>query len=449
MSFNSALIYPANQFPNYAKKKLLIKKPSKIINLILNKTQASSSSFQNNSKVVSKIFLSKKEHSLKGINLKYKIPLSKDNTTKFLTKEKILLKSNSENKNVLENYISKIYEHKRTKNNSFCVMNYNSKLNHESLNEQKNETFSKLKIGKRNHSSRNMSRKNSFGHIYKMNKMDKNNNIGRNIIRQNKKIKLNQSYVIKNKTTFIPKFKNKINLSFYENQQKKQKIINHKYHMIDNKANESTNTYSIKNFTVADKENINFNSNNNSNKNEISAVNISVNLSLNKFKNNKNLKKKIKLPFSPSNKKEIYKQIKNKKCFIRNNKNEINIPYNKKNKLTRQNSYYNFNSNNLNSIKNRRMINNTTREDASSLIDIDMTKKNNSIYYFDSVSRSNANNNSFSNSNANPEYNIVKENNLNYIQSNESNKGVEMNHFKIVALIQENKNLLEKFEKNI
>lgn len=47
------------------------------------------------------------------------------------------------------------------------------------------------------------------------------------------------------------------------------------------------------------------------------------------------------------------------------------------------------------------------------------------------------------------ELNIVKENNLNFIQSNETNKGVEMNHFKIVALIQENKNLLEKFEKKI
>ena len=448
MSFNSALIYPSNQFPNYTKKKLLIKNPSKIINLILNKSHIGSSSFQNNNKVVSKIFLSKKEHYLKGINLKYKIPLSKDNTTKFLTKEKILLKSNSENKNVLENYINKIYEHKRTKNNSFCVMNYNPKINHESLTEQKNETFTKLKFGKRNHSSRNISRKNSIGNVNKLNKLEKNNNLGRNIIRQNKKIKLNQSYVIKNKTTFIPKFKNKINLSFYENQQKRQKNINHKYHMIDNKANESTCTYSIKNVTMVDKENININSN--INKTDINVVNISENISLNKYKNNKNLKKKIKLPFSPNiNKKEIFKQIKNKKCFIRNNKNEINIPYNKKNKLTRQNSYYNFNSNKLNSIKNRRMINNTTREDASSLIDIDMTKKNNSIYYFDSVTRTNANNNSFSNSNVNPELNIVKENNLNYIHRNESNIGVEMNHFKIVALIQENKNLLEKFEKKI
>ena len=446
MSFNSALIYPSNQFPNYTKKKLLIKNPSKIINLILNKSHTGSSSFQNNNKVVSKIFLTKKEHSLKGINLKYKIPLSKDNTTKFLTKEKILLKSNSENKNALENYINKIYEHKKTKNNSFCLMNYNSKLNHESLNEQKNETFTKLKIGKRNHSSRNISRKNSFGNINKLGKMEKNNNLGRNIIRQNKKIKLNQSYVSKNKTTFIPKFKNKINLSFYENQQKRQKNINHKYHMIDNKANESSYTYSIKHFTMADKENIN----SNINKTDIIAVNISENLSYNKFKNNKNLKKKIKLPFSPnSNKKEIFKQIKNKKCFMRNNKNEINIPYNKKNKLTRQNSYYNFNSNNLNSIKNRRMINNTTREDASSLIDIDMTKKNNSIYYFDSATRTNANNNSFSNLNSNPELNIVKENNLNYLHNNETNYGVEMNHFKIVALIQENKYLLEKFEKKI
>ena len=446
MSFNSALIYPSNQFPNYTKKKLLIKNPSKIFNLILNKSHAGSSSFQNNNIVVSKIFSTKKEHSLKGINLKYKIPLSKDNTTKFLTKEKILLKSNSENKSALENYINKIYEHKKTKNNSFCLMNYNSKLNHESLNEQKNETFTKLNIGKRNHSSRNISRKNSFGNINRLSKMEKNNNNGRNIIRQNKKIKLNQSYVSKNKTTFIPKFKNKINLSFYINQQKRQKNSNHKYHMIDNKANENSCTYSIKYVTVADKENIN----SNINKTDINAVNISENLSLNKFKNNKNLNKRIKLPFSPnSNKKEIFKQIKNKKCFIRNNKNEINIPYNKKNKLTRQNSYYNFNSNNLNSIKNRRMINNTIREDASSLIDIDMTKKNNSIYYFDSATRTNANNNSFSNLNANPELNIVKENNLNYLHNNETNNGVEMNHFKIVALIQENKKLLEKFEKKI
>lgn len=175
-------------------------------------------------------------------------------------------------------------------------MNYYSKLNHESLNEQKNETFTKLKIGKRNHSSRNISRKNSFGNINKMSKMEKSNNLGRNIIKHNPKIKLNQSYVIKNKTTFIPKFKNKINLSFYENQQKRQKNINHKFHMVENKTNESSCIYNLKHATVADKENMNINSN--INKTDINAVNVSENLSLNKFKNNKNLKKKIKLPFS-------------------------------------------------------------------------------------------------------------------------------------------------------
>ena len=111
----------------------------------------------------------------------------------------------------------------------------------------------------------------------------------------------------------------------------------------------------------------------------------------------KEIKKKIDLPFSPnSNKDQFFRQIKYKKCYIRNNKNDANIPYNKKNKLSRQNSYYNLNLINLKSRQNKK-INNTTREDGSSFADMDIYKKNNSMSSFDLATKTNANSYSYAN----------------------------------------------------
>jgi len=89
----------------------------------------------------------------------------------------------------------------------------------------------------------------------------------------------------------------------------------------------------------------------------------------------KTSRKKINLPFSPcANKEEYFRQIKSKKCYIRN---EINIPYDKNNHLTRQNSYYNL----INDRKqrNKKLNINTTREEQSILTETENFRKNNSM----------------------------------------------------------------------
>ena len=127
-------------------------------------------------------------------------------------------------------------------------------------------------------------------------------------------------------------------------------------------------------------------------------------------------KRKIKLP-----------------TFINSNKSEINIPFNKNSKLNqngRESSIHNFKKFNL---KNRKMgkyninLNNTSREKKSRLIGL-------------------CNNKSFINS-----FNLLNFKNNISINSNTINnetvcEGIEMNHFRIVSIIQENKKLLKNKE---
>ena len=125
--------------------------------------------------------------------------------------------------------------------------------------------------------------------------------------------------------------------------------------------------------------------------------------------------------------------------MIRNCKNEINIPLNKNNKLSRQNSYYNLI--NYRKQKNKKININTTREEANSFVESDNYKKNNSMCSFELVAQKHMNSSSYMNTELNKNYFNMKEN-----ENKHKNKydlfGVEMNHFRIVKFIQDTKNVL-------
>ena len=125
-----------------------------------------------------------------------------------------------------------------------------------------------------------------------------------------------------------------------------------------------------------------------------------------------------------------------------NNKNEKNIPYNKNNLLTRQNSYYNLISHRRQ--RDQKLKINISRDEQSLLTETEMLKKNNSM---SSIELPNTTKNIKSNKYLKTEYN----NNINYNKS-ESNLekksnidnsfSVEMNHFRIVKFIQDTKKML-------
>ena len=154
----------------------------------------------------------------------------------------------------------------------------------------------------------------------------------------------------------------------------------------------------------------------------------------NKYSKEKKLSKKmIKLPFHPKSKVvDPPNNFEPKKFSIRNNKSEINIPYNRKKticKITRENSTHNFM--NINNKKNGKINkHNTSREKNNSFIDSFINKN-----FINSSNRSS----------------FVK-NDL-YISSNSNNiknnfcEGIELNHFRIVSIIQENKRLLSQNDK--
>ena len=144
------------------------------------------------------------------------------------------------------------------------------------------------------------------------------------------------------------------------------------------------------------------------------------------------MKKKLGLPFHPNSKKEeFYSHIESKKFIIRNNKSEINIPYNKNNnkscRLRRDNSSFdNFGIHK--SIRN-------------------IKEKNDS--FFDIYSSKNIDNiNQYENSNLLIET-FQSRNNKNFvlIKDEDEDIGVEMAHFRIITIIQENKRLLNKEDK--
>ena len=442
MSFTRELILPMNKIKNNSHNELSYQNTPNIINLILPTHQKISSIFKLSDKVTQKLILTKKGISLKNFNSKKKIPIT--NT------EKILLKSCSGNKNIFEKI-----NYKKKKSNSFCLPS-NKDIQNEIINSShghvsnKSESFSKIKLNKNVKSycaSRNIS---YFGNSVELNHVIKNINNKSKNKNSNKKIKITKSSAIKlsnnNSNNLIPKFKTKINLTSYISNQKNLKL-KPRIKITKGKLRENTNSsyryekYGNNHINITDKENINLTNinENNSNINESELI----------FRPRKKpSRKKINLPFSPcSNKDEYFRQIKTKKCYIRN---EINIPYDKNNNLTRQNSYYNLI--NHRKQRNKKININTTRDEQNLYTETEMFRKNNSTCSFDLSTQNNINSNVYVNTEYNKEihYDKCENNNNNNARknSNDGYFGVEMNHFRIVKFIQESKNLLLKNGEN-
>ena len=446
MSFSRELILPMNKIKNNSQNELLISNPPNIINLILPTHQRISSIFKLGDKVTQKLVLTKKGISLKNFNSKNKIPTS--------NVERILLRSCSGSKNILEKI-----NFKKKKSNSFCLAS-DKDLQNEIINSShghvsnKSETFSKIKLNKNVNSycaSRNLS---YYGNSEGMNRVNKNK-------KKNKSIKLIKPCSIKNNNNintsnnninFIPKLKSKINLSSYISQQRhgklkpRIKITKGKLSVKKNNNSFVKEKYGSNHINITDKENINT-TNINTNDNNL-IIDESMLFSRPRKKTSR---KKINLPFSPcANKEEYFRQIKSKKCYIRN---EINIPYDKNNHLTRQNSYYNL----INDRKqrNKKLNINTTREEQSILTETENFRKNNSMCSFELPPQKIMNSSRYINTEFHREVHSNKCNNgfsvnNNMKENNDNNNyfGVEMNHFRIVKFIQESKNMLLKNNEN-
>ena len=446
MSFSRELILPMNKIKNNSQNELLISNPPNIINLILPTHQRISSIFKLGDKVTQKLVLTKKGISLKNFNSKNKIPTS--------NVERILLRSCSGSKNILDKI-----NFKKKKSNSFCLAS-DKDLQNEIINSShghvsnKSETFSKIKLNKNVNSycaSRNLS---YYGNSEGMNRVNKNK-------KKNKSIKLIKPCSIKsnnnintsnNNINFIPKLKSKINLSSYISQQRhgklkpRIKITKGKLSVKKNNNSFVKEKYGSNHINITDKENINT-TNINTNDNNL-IIDESMLFSRPRKKTSR---KKINLPFSPcANKEEYFRQIKSKKCYIRN---EINIPYDKNNHLTRQNSYYNL----INDRKqrNKKLNINTTREEQSILTETENFRKNNSMCSFELPPQKIMNSSRYINTEFHREVHSNKCNNSfsinnNTKENNDNNNyfGVEMNHFRIVKFIQESKNMLLKNNEN-
>lgn len=402
MSFARELNQPLRKMKNNSQKNILYTNPPNIINLILPTHPKISSIFKLSNKFAQKIVLSKK-----GISLK-----------KSLSKRKMSIKKSS--KNIFEKI-----NFKKKKNNSFYIPP-NKDLQDEIKNyshghiSNNSETLLKLKTNKNTRSfcsSRNIS--------YCANSESLNPNIKKeNSPKQNnKKIKLTKLKAIKSNNYFITKYKSKLSLNTKSRNKLSKNAKIAKSKLINGKNI----------FYITDKENINTTNINDNNINITEA-------SLFTRPKKKISHKKLDLPLSPySNKDESYNKIKNKKCLIRNCKNEINIPLNKNNKLSRQNSYYNLI--NYRKQKNKKININTTREEANSFVESDNYKKNNSMCSFELVAQKHMNSSSYMNTELNKNYFNMKEN-----ENKHNNKydlfGVEMNHFRIVKFIQDTKNFL-------
>jgi hypothetical protein len=293
-----------------------------------------------------------------------------------------------------------------------------------------------------------------FGNSVELNHEIKNINNKTKNKNLNKIIKITKSSAIKlgnnNSNNLIPKFKTKINLTSYISNQKNLKL-KPRIKITKGKLRENNNSsyryekYGNNHINITDKENINLTNVNESNINMNESALISR-------PRKKPSRKKINLPFSPcANKDEYFRQIKSKKCYIRN---DINIPYDKNNNLTRQNSYYNLI--NHRKQRNKKININTTRDEQNIFTETELFRKNNSMCSFDFSTQNNLNSNLYVNTEYNKEINYDKCDNKNInnndIKKNNSKNdgyiGVEMNHFRIVKFIQESKSLLLKNGEN-
>ncbi len=488
---------------NYTKKNGLNTNITKIVNLILSNQPIIISNLKYNNNYINKNRISNKGFSMKNNNLKkYKSSCVKDNNNFYKSessKIKLQKKSNINISNICNKYkpnkrpnslyIIKTQKVKENiKNNEIPNNNiYHKEKNDNRIANQKVQSNSKIqKIQKsKSFSTASNNLNHSTGSFDRPKILKRNISSGAklsnikgkiNWIINDKNKRNNKYYLIKKRKNFSHDLKAKINIYIEHQRKYSQKDYQKEY------ANKNNNCYScfIRNFLNkknrilqlskenhkkmgkneknntfcnitynSDKDNTNTNmsskknilTTNNSNCNNVHYCTTNFNNSTNmtesfndlnndKLSNRKKtMKKKINLPFHPNYKREDSNnnQFDNKKTLVRNNKSEINIPYNKNNKIKmkRDNSSQNLNPNNFKSIHNKQDIDiNTSRESF-----IDLYKNKNVI-------------NSFNITHCKDKTFSITRNDF-----NESNECIEMNHFRIVSIIQENKKLLRKNDK--
>ena len=470
MNLNSQLNYPLNKNKSY-KKDLINKNVSKIINLIL----SNKSSILSNLKSQSNMNNTKKGYSLKNYHyLKNKISIPKENQKIFnreISKVNLINKTNiniiniyNKSKNKLNDnnfYILKKQKLNENSNNNEIPNNILScqKTKKKILNYLKTELTPKLKNNNSFSISRNLNESEIPLNIKKKLKRDllsndKINNKNRlnwtinSLNKKNKKQK-NLSQNVRTKINLYLERQKMFSQREYSSAFLKNKYQKKKDNILNllgvfkkkRKTNEQNNTFgnittnnSEKNTTTYS-NNIHYYTTNCNSITNITDGNNEFNYENKCIKEKKTLKKKVGLPFHPNSKKDIfYIQVDSKKYLLRNNKSEINIPYNKKNKIfkiKRDNSNNNYK---LINMKNKKFlkcgINKTIIERNNSL---SLGKNKNLISSFECT-------NSSKNSNF-------------YTYSNRENdnkdlcEDIELNHFRIVTIIQENKKILNENDK--
>ena len=489
MDLNSEILNKDKK--QYNKKNLLNKNITKIVNLILsNQPIASNINNPNYNKLYKNNNLNKKVNSMKRNNLK-------NNKSLFLNDNKMFFIRDLSKINIQKKLTNNIYIKNKSnnirfkKNNIFNKRKYNENLNNNiirinntlyhrqiNINGQIIDSVSNFKKTKSYSASQNLNNSNSSANLNNMpyrkiniegeyGKIKNNKNISNLTVR--KKNNNNKFYLIKKRKNLSHDLKAKINI--YLEQQKKcsnrghSNKINYSPFLINNnfikKRNISYSSERIKKIKKLknNKTSVNITSNNsdkdytnisikknitttNYSNNNIHYYTTNFNSSTNITETNNDLynskekkisKKKIKLPFHPN-----YKNNKNekKKFLIRNNKSEINIPYNKKNKICNSNinSTNNIKCNNLKYQKKEKInIQNSSKDKNNIFIDLFRKKFINSssqgLHIKNKISISK---NDLYISSKNKKKNI------------ELNEGIEMNHFRIVTIIQENKKLLKE-----
>lgn len=499
MNLNFGINYPLNKDKNLIKKDLVNKNFTKIINIILTNQPIALSNLNYHKKFIHKIYSSKKELSMKNYKLKkYKSSYFNDDDKLFNPQLSKINIENKENSNTKKNCDKK--SNKRS-NDSFYILNKrkfsdnlkskNVPINNTSyqrqkkiiINNQRIESISNYNKSRSFSKSQNLNYSNGSFDIKKIlerkfssKKGENKNSIKKINLTINNKDKNNKFYLIKKRKYFSHDLKTKINL--YIQQQKKYKKrknsnrdnINSNMNQINKyignasfsydrlkkikKVKNNNNTFTNITTNNSDKDNINMSTKKNDktttycNTNNIHYFTTNFNSSTNitetnndLFNNNKGskekkmLKKKIKLPFHPKSKISYWnRQPDTRKLMIRNNKSEINIPYNRKNKVTKikkDNSTKNFKLIYLNRNKFEKPNMHNTSRVSNNFIDSYINKNylNSSVHFRNKIS--------------------ISKNNL-YISSKEKyvdkefEEGIEMNHFRIVSIIQENKKFLRK-----
>ena len=484
MNINVKLNPSKDKNRTYNRKELLSNNNKiKLINLILSKKPISlfSNLKYNNILLSNKIHILGKRYSLKNSCIQ-KSKVSLDSNLNNIKKMKVQDLSNYKNlkgkkkTKIKKNIDTSCNRLKNTlKNKSFYIMNKNSyeipndniayiKKKKYFIKNQKSESIKRLKMKKSLSISRNL---NMSGYSFEGRKNSNkslSNNINNFSINKNNQSSI--KYLNKNKKNYSQDLKYKISLFVKELKLKSSgkilKTSNSGKNINNIKSSEKIYGNIITN--NSDKENTDFSTKKNnltthSNNMPYFTTNFNNSTNITETRNNefiienkpsnkkKIIKKKLGLPFHPNSRKvEYYNNIESKNnLLIRNNKSEIYIPYNKKNnRIKKDISPFN----NCRIKLGKFNIHHSARN-----------KKNKNDSFFDLYSDINNNDNDKRYKIRDP-FDSLKNFNKSYVESNnnfiilrneniekEELISVELAHFRIVAIIQENKKILKYQEK--